>query len=245
MADSQVKTHYDTHLQSFYSWMMGSFDECMTQQQAFFETYNILPQGNKVAIDLGAGHGIQSVALATQGFEVTAIDFNKKLLAELQQNAGDLIIHTQEDNIQHIKKYAHLQPELIGCWGDTLAHLVSDRALETFIQDVAACLKKGSKFLCSFRNYSTQPSGTQEFIPVKSDNERLLTCVLNYEAQKVRVTDLLWEKKDEEWQQKVSSYYKIKISPGLIERLLHNNGFNVQVNALENGLHHIIAQKIK
>lgn len=245
MANSEVKTHYDTHLQNFYAWMLGNFDENVQQQQEFFETHDILPQGNKIAIDLGAGHGIQSVSLAKLGFEVTAIDFSQHLLTALNKNAGDLIIHTKEDNITQVKKYAHLQPELIGCWGDTLAHLASDRVLETFIQDIANCLGNGGKFLCSFRDSSAPSSGTQQFIPVRSDDHRLLTCVLNFEAQKIKVTDLLWEKTGEQWEQKVSSYYKIRISSGLIERLLRNNGFEIKVNTLHQGMHHVIAQKIK
>ncbi|OJJ19564.1 hypothetical protein BKI52_22415 [marine bacterium AO1-C] len=245
MANSLVKQHYDTHLQEFYTWMIGDFEAKFQAQKAFFETQGIVPQRNKIALDLGAGHGLQSVALAKLGFEVTAIDFNTKLLAELQQNAGNTRIQVVEDDIKNVKKYADLGPELIGCWGDTLAHLESDRALETLIVDIAFCLEKGGKFLTSFRDYSKDKTGTQVFIPVKSDEERLLTCVLNYEPQKVRVTDLLWEKEAEGWQQKVSSYYKIRISPALVERLLRNNGFEIQLNTLKNGMYHIIAQKMR
>ena len=144
-----------------------------------------------------------------------------------------------------IKKYAHLSPELIGCWGDTLAHLESDRALETFIFDMAGCLDKGGRFLASFRDYSKAKSGNQIFIPVKNDEQRILTCVLNYEPQKVKVSDLLWEKDSNGWEQKVSSYYKIRVSPVQVERLLRNNGFEIQLNTLENGMCHIIAQKMR
>jgi len=245
MANSLVKQHYDTHLQEFYTWMIGDFENKLQDQQTFFETNGIVPQRNKIAIDLGAGHGLQSVALARLGFEVTAIDFNTKLLDELQQNAGDIRIQVAEDDIKHIKKYAHLSPELIGCWGDTLAHLESDRALETLIVDIAFCLKKGGRFLTSFRDYSKEKTGSQIFIPVKSDEERLLTCVLNYEPQKVKVTDLLWQREANGWQQKVSSYYKIRTSPVLVERLLRNNGFEIQLNTLKDGMCHIIAQKIR
>lgn len=244
MTNSQVKRHYDTHLQDFYSWMAGDFEKRVEEQKTFLENYRIYPQGGKIALDLGVGHGVQSVALARLGFEVTAIDFNQKLLGELNENKGETIVNLKEDDIVNVKKYASLYPELIGCWGDTLAHLASDRVLETFIGDIAACLSTGGRFLASFRDYSQEKSGSQHIIPVKSDQQRILTCILNYEPQKVKVTDLLWENDGVQWQQKASTYYKIRISPGLVVRLLNNHGFEVQLNTLVKGEYHLIARKI-
>ena len=56
-----VKDHYDNHLGNFYSWMTGNFGEKQVSQQHFFHTNAIVPNASKVAIDLGAGHGLQSV----------------------------------------------------------------------------------------------------------------------------------------------------------------------------------------
>jgi 2-polyprenyl-3-methyl-5-hydroxy-6-metoxy-1,4-benzoquinol methylase len=44
------------------------------------------------AIDLGAGYGIQSIALANLGFRVRAVDFNRQLLEELSVNKKSLPI---------------------------------------------------------------------------------------------------------------------------------------------------------
>ena len=74
-----AKEHYDKHLGDFYSWMVGDFNENQQAYQQFLTLNNIKPKTSKLAIDLGAGHGIQSVALAKMGFKVMAIDFNAQL----------------------------------------------------------------------------------------------------------------------------------------------------------------------
>lgn len=99
-----VKEHYDKHLSDFYSWMVGDFETKQREHQQFLEENNVIPNSTKIAIDLGAGNGIQSVSLAKLGFDVKAIDFNKQLLAELEINRRDLPIEIIEDDIRFVKK---------------------------------------------------------------------------------------------------------------------------------------------
>ena len=100
-----VKEHYDKHLANFYSWMVGDFDQQRSDFQDFLESNNIYPSKSKVAIDLGAGHGIQSIALKNMGFEVTAIDFNEQLLNELKSYPDGHSIKTINNDIRNIKDY--------------------------------------------------------------------------------------------------------------------------------------------
>src|SRR5687767_15040729 len=120
-----AKEHYDKHLGNIYVWMSGPFEEKQIAQQRFFEQHRIFPNKGKVAIDLGAGHGLQSISLAKLGFSVTSVDFNQQLLNSLQsQNENESINIVQADIIQFVRQTS-LQPELIVCMGDTLPHLES------------------------------------------------------------------------------------------------------------------------
>ncbi len=83
-----VKAHYDQHLARFYSWMSGNFDSKSKEFQALLAQHEIGSSNNEPALDLGAGHGIQSIALQQAGFKVTAMDFNEHLLAELRTQTG-------------------------------------------------------------------------------------------------------------------------------------------------------------
>jgi 2-polyprenyl-3-methyl-5-hydroxy-6-metoxy-1,4-benzoquinol methylase len=82
-----AKKHYDSHLGNFYSWMIGDFSARSNEQQSFFTSHDILPHDNRIAVDLGCGNGIQSIALAKLGFEVIAVDFNNQLIEELRNRA--------------------------------------------------------------------------------------------------------------------------------------------------------------
>ena len=222
-----VREHYDRHLGTFYSWMVGGFDEKQRAHEAFFRESGWLPRGNGLALDLGAGHGLQAVSLAKLGFTVQAIDFNRQLLGELRARRGDYAIEVIEDDVRNVREYTDPAPELILCWGDTLTHLDSEAEALQFIRDSAAALAPGGKLALSWRDYTTELTDVNRFIPVKSDEQRILTCLLEYLPDRVRVTDLLHERTDEGWQQKVSSYYKIRLAKDRVIEAMQNSGLKI------------------
>jgi 2-polyprenyl-3-methyl-5-hydroxy-6-metoxy-1,4-benzoquinol methylase len=162
-----VKAHYDQHLGHFYSWMAGDFDEKQKEHQQFLTKHQIKPSSTQFAIDLGAGHGIQSVSLAKLGFKVKAIDFNKQLLTELRLNSKGFEIEVIEDDICLFNKYIDTKPELIICWGDTITHLNSETEIEQLLIDCCEALNENGKLIISFRDYSDELIGDNRFIPVK------------------------------------------------------------------------------
>jgi predicted nicotinamide N-methyase len=238
-----AKEHYDQHLGNFYSWMAGDFDEKQKEHQQFLLKQQIEPASTKYAIDLGAGHGIQSVSLAKLGFKVKAIDFNKQLLTELKLNSKGFDIDVIEDDICLFNKYIDTKPELIICWGDTITHLNSEIEIEQLLIDCCEVLNENGKLIISFRDYSNELIRDNRFIPVKSDENRILTCFLEYFPEHVRVTDLFYEKEESGWKQKVSSYNKIRISVSSIRNILLKNEMEIIFDDLVNRLNTIIATK--
>lgn len=238
-----VKEHYDRHLGDIYSWMVGDFDTRQIEHQHFWEAHDLSPHSTSIALDLGAGHGIQSVSLAKLGYTVKAIDFNQQLLSELIGNTHGFSVTCFNDDIRHVTKYADPKPELIICWGDTLTHLESLDDIRQLLTDCCDSLIEGGKLVLSFRDYSTALSGNQRFIPVKSDDRKILTCCLDYEVDRVRVTDLLQLKTENSWRQKVSSYYKVRISPNCVVKILADCGLSVVFNEVVNRMTIIIATK--
>lgn len=237
-----TKEHYDYHLGHIYSWMTGDFKTKSIEFKNFLIDNFVKPSLNKIALDLGAGHGLQSIPLAELGFQVLAIDFNQQLLDELKVNAKELDITVINDDIKKVEIFAD-KPELIVCCGDTLSHLDSKSEVKSFITNIVNSLNKNGKLILSFRDYSNKLTGIERFIPVKSDDTKILTCILDYEDNYVNVTDLLHEKVNGAWNQKVSSYRKVRLITNEIIENLTDNGMKIKFNQIVNRLTTIIASK--
>jgi 2-polyprenyl-3-methyl-5-hydroxy-6-metoxy-1,4-benzoquinol methylase len=239
----RVKEHYDNHLGNFYTWYIGDFYKNKDSFKAFCIDNDIKPVDSKYAIDLGAGNGIQTIALADLGFKVKAIDFNNQLIAELKSKIDNHSIDVFNDDIKLVCKYSQPQPELIVCCGDTLPHLDSFGEVQKLIKDSFDILSPNGRLILTFRDYSTELEDTNRFIPVKSDSHRILTCFIEYFTDKLRVTDLLHEYENGKWIQKVSSYYKTRISRELVLEFLKDAGFTISFDNIANRIITIIGQK--
>jgi 2-polyprenyl-3-methyl-5-hydroxy-6-metoxy-1,4-benzoquinol methylase len=239
----KTKEHYDNHLGKFYSWMIGDFDTRANEQFMFFKSHAILPHDNRLAIDLGCGNGIQSIALAKLGFNVNAIDFNQQLLSELHKRIDNHPITIHQTDILNFEETIENQAEFIGCMGDTISHFSSIDEIRKIIKTIYSKLTDSGKIVLSFRDYSVALNGENRFIPVKSDDHQILTCFLEYSDDKVNVTDLLYANENGKWIQKVSSYQKVRISESKIKEILSAQGFKIESCEIINRLVYIIASK--
>lgn len=238
-----VKEHYDNHLGNFYGWMLGDFDSNEEKMREFFAGHGIASQTNQTALDLGCGNGIQSVALAKLGYKVKAVDFNEQLLNELSGHKSHFDIEVINNEFINYLNSINKKFSLITCMGDTILHLESREWVKEFIKLCHENLEPGGKLILFFRDYTNELKGDARFIPVKSDESRVMTCFLEYSDEYVNVTDLLYEKISGEWMQFVSSYNKVRALPEEIEKYLKEAGFEIDSNEVLNRMIYIIADK--
>ena len=241
-----AKAHYDTHLAAFYSWMVGDFDRARGAMTTYFEAQGVRPHhhGNGLAVDLGAGTGVQTVALARLGFRVQAVDFNAHLLAELRERAQGLPVKTCEGNLLDFRQQLQGEaPEVMVCMGDTLTHLSSGEEVAALLTDCYQASGPESRLLLSFRPLTQELHDTQRFLPVRHDANRIHTCFLEYFPDKVRVTDLLHERTPGGvWTQKASSYYKLRLSVARVVQLLEQARWQVTSQQLQQGMAYLAAK---
>lgn len=239
-----AKDHYDNHLGSFYSWMVGDFEEKSREQEIFFKENHIAPTSNKVAFDLGAGHGLQSIALSRLGLSVKSVDFNKQLLDELALRKNTFDIEIIHDDILNYVKMASDQAELIVCMGDTLTHLESLQHVSVLLSEISKHLIQRGKVIFSFRDLTTELRNEQRFIPVKSDEHKILTCFLEYFPDYVLVHDILHEKKEGKWIQKVSAYPKLRLNATAIVNLFQKHNIRLVRSKEINRMIYLIGEKV-
>ncbi|GAB4475628.1 MAG: class I SAM-dependent methyltransferase [Thermoflexibacter sp.] len=240
----ETKKHYDSHLAEHYQWMLGDTSNESSFIKNLLESNEVFPKQNSVAIDLGAGTGLQSFVLAKMGYQVIAIDFCQYLLDEINHTKNNLSITTICDDITNFRNHINQKVDLIVCCGDTLTHLKDRQTIQLLIENISTSLHNNGYAYLSFRDYSIELTENQRFIPVKYESSKLLTCFLEYLDDYVRVTDLIHYKTDNIWNLKTSSYKKVRISTVDVVYFLEKNGLKL-VNMTKNkGMVHLIAKLI-
>jgi SAM-dependent methyltransferase len=240
MQDSQ--THYNTHLGPIYSWMLGDLAAAFARGAAEIDALP-LPSGG-IAVDLGAGLGLHSLPLARRGFDVVALDNCQSLLDELRAHAGSLPVITRYADLLQFRSFVEGPAQVIVCMGDTLTHLPTISSVEALLSSAAAVLPRGGIFAVTFRDYATRTlQGEQRFILVRADQDRILTCFLEYQDRHVTVHDILSEKDFAQWRQKISSYPKLRLAPDWLVTRLSERGFGVQRDVTPGGMVRIVATK--
>lgn len=239
-----VQKHYDQLLGSVYSWILGDFDRAYKENAQLFDQLGIRPARNAQALDLGAGPGCQSLPLAALGFSVTAIDFCQELLDELQGHPGNEAVRTVLADIRSFADRLDEAPELIVCMGDTLVHLPSHDDAERLLRDIATSIAAGGSVIISIRDYDQPgPTGADRFIPLRSADEQIFTCFLEYEDDVVQVHDLLQRRVNGEWQLSVSGYQKLRVSVDRVVKLLSVAGLTVTHRLEHAGMQVVHARK--
>ena len=241
MAD--VKTHYKNLLAAYYSWMLGGFEQKLEDNRTFFHDHGIQSELSGVAIDLGAGCGFQSIPLAEAGFNVIAIDTSHELLTELKENAGQLPVDTVEDDLLNFSQHGPKVAELIVCMGDTLTHLDTLEQVQGLCENVYQALGENGRLVLSFRDLTAEMKDLERFIPIRSEDNLIFTCFLEYEKEHVKVHDIVYEKADGQWQMKKSFYRKLRIPPEWTRECLLRIGFEIQTFDIQSGMVTIIVRK--
>lgn len=239
-----TKNHYENHLARFYSWMSGGWARKIEENRIFFKDHHVRPCLSGVAVDLGAGSGFQSIPLAEIGFRVIAVDLSRSLLAELEENAENLSIEIINEDLLAFADHCPCPVELVVCMGDTLTHLDTRQNIKELFKRIYSRLEIGGRVILTFRDFSVERKGLDRFIPVRSEANTIFTCFLEYEKDYVVVYDIIYERKNNQWELRKSSFKKIRIFPQWTKDALKDIGFRLEAFDIHNSDVCIIAQKL-
>ena len=246
---STVSEHYETLLAQHYTWMFNqSFPEKVAEQRRILE--EVLPAGQAaergLAIDLGAGPGFQSIALAELGFSrIVAVDTSEFLLRELQAHRGGYPVETVHADIRDLAKIAASESaNVVLCMGDTLTHLESREDVEQLIVGAFNALESDGLLILTFRDLTTELHGLDRFLPIRSEADKIMTCFLEFESSdSVRVHDLIYVHGPTGWKLEKSSYAKLRLAPAWVAQHLIDAGFSISAQKPVGRLQLIAAKK--
>jgi SAM-dependent methyltransferase len=225
---ASVAEHYERVLSPVYAWMAGGAEAALAAGKSELEGLQLQLPAGALVVDLGAGFGMHAIPLARMGARVVAVDNSAELLGQLSRLAGDLAIRTVKDDLLSFRSHLSEKPGAIFCMGDTLTLLPEHTHVDFLVQEVVECLARGGRFVLSFRDYSEALLDEKRFIPVRSDERRILTCFLEYEDDNVVVHDILHERQGDAWETKVSSYRKLRLTPERVISSLESFGFETR-----------------
>jgi SAM-dependent methyltransferase len=231
---STVNEHYERLLSQHYTWMFGvSFEDRVTEQKSFLSRtlapLDYTPQ-HALAVDLGCGPGFQTIALAQLGFSpVIAVDSSSELLDELRSHVGDLPIRIEKADLRDLPAFVQTgQATVIVCMGDTLTHLPEKSDVIALFREGFERLRPGGMLVITYRDLTNELHGTDRFIPVRSDENKIMTCFLEFEnADSVVVHDLVYTRQDSGWSLNKSSYRKLRLGIDWVREELSRAGFDI------------------
>jgi len=238
-----VAQHYAAHLAPLYEWLAGGLEAAVARAAAELTSLGLLHQPRCQVVDLGAGFGAHTLALARAGHAVLALDTSPLLLQRLQQAAQALAVTPVNADLLEFASHLQQRADLILCMGDTLPHLAEHSSVTRLVAQVAAALSAQGVFVATFRDYSQALTGPQRFIAVKSDGQRILTCFLEFAPEHVIVHDLLHERHEEQWRLRVSAYPKLRIAPATLCDVLRGHGLQVRQEAGPVGMIRVLAYR--
>lgn len=230
---TEIEAHYETLLAARYTWMSGgAFDDAVAAQTALLREAGVGDAAGVAAVDLGAGSGFQTVALARMGFHVTAIDLSASLLAELSSRALGLAVTTIRADLARAGEHVPASSAaVVTCMGDTLTHLPDRAAVSRALRACATVLAPGGRLVATYRDLSGSPlQGTDRFIFIRGDARRVMTCFLEDAGEEaVVVHDIIHERDDQgRWQMQAGAYRKLRLAAGWLTAEVVAAGLKVE-----------------
>jgi SAM-dependent methyltransferase len=238
-----MQAHYDTLLARHYTWLFGGREANEERNRALFDELGVVTDGDALAVDLGAGSGFHTLPLLQLGFRVTAVDCCATLLDEVREQWPGDKLTTVVGDARDMSSWARGSAQLVLCMGDTLSHFDSRDDVTKLFTDARDVLSAGGQLMLSFRDLSQPLVGTARFLPVRSDDDRIFTCFLEYLGEKVQVHDVVYERMDGEWRLYASAYPKIVIARLWLLDQLADAGYTITHDSTHRGMHTIAATR--
>ncbi|MCK9171789.1 MAG: class I SAM-dependent methyltransferase [Treponema sp.] len=145
-------TEYDD-LDWLYDVLYAACDDTVFEQDFLNQFHDILSTPKKV-LDASCGNGIQAVALAKKGYEVTAADISEKMVLLTRNRSAKSKVHieTMVSSWQKLPQQK-MKYDLVFCYGNSISHSLSKEDRIKNIISLSECLNKEGILIIDTRNW--------------------------------------------------------------------------------------------
>ena len=188
-------------------------------------------------LDSACGTGMHAIALAEEGNLVSAADISSEMIKKAQENAQ--LAHINVDfKPAGFGDLAHSfispdQPKFdaLFCLGNSLPHLLSENALQTALDDMAACLRPGGLLLLQNRNFDAVMMEHNRWQGIQSHQEDasewLFVRFYDFDPDGLITFNIIHLQKhgSDAWHQEISTTRLFPLTQDILLPLLENAGF--------------------
>lgn len=140
----------------------------------------------KKLLDIACGTGGYSLALSSEGYDVTAVDLDNRMIEELQfkTTVQNLKINAIKGNMLTIGKDITPTYDLAFCIGNSLVHLDGKKEIETFLKETKTLLGEAGRLVIQIINYDRILSKQITSLPTIENPEVNLSFERKYHYDK-------------------------------------------------------------
>jgi SAM-dependent methyltransferase len=183
-----VQDFYD-QLAPYYHLIFEDWQASIDRQGDWLDAIIRAEWGSSVrrVLDAAAGIGTQALALAAQGYQVTASDLSPLAVARAKREAEGrgLSLTTATADLRELSR-SHGQFDLVIACDNAVPHLLSDEDILKAFRECRHCLRTGGGCLISVRDYGPRGSASEMYpyaVRPVGDGRYLLFQVWDWDGQ--------------------------------------------------------------
>ncbi|AOT72047.1 class I SAM-dependent methyltransferase [Geosporobacter ferrireducens] len=127
----------------------------------------------KALLDVACGTGGYAIEFAKQGYAVTAIDLDSKMIEALRTKilSHSLTINALQGNMLELSNQLNTKYDLAFCIGNSLVHLDEEKEIEIFLKEMKSSLNTEGSLVIQVINYDRVLANNVRSLPTIENEE--------------------------------------------------------------------------
>ncbi|QGU96312.1 methyltransferase domain-containing protein [Clostridium bovifaecis] len=211
----------------FYEEFSKHYDVVFPLGEAQLNFIKKRAKDKKRILDLAAGTGNYSIALAKEGYDVVAIDLDSEMVRKIKEKARgkEVKIRAISMDMKEVDKIED-KFDLIFCIGNSLVHLDSKEEIEEVISKLYNLLNKDGVLIIQIINYDRIIEKNIKGLPTIDRSEKGIRFVRDYEEKDGKIlfkTKLIIKSGEEVYENCVPLYPLLSRD---LDNILRTSGFS-------------------